>query len=172
MTDIMRRKRTLKVRPIRVEGNVAYVPLNKGLEAIIDAEDAQKVGQWNWCYAGRYVRRTDHSSGIPKTVKLHRYLMGEPDCLVDHKNGNVFDNRKSELRLANKSQNAANSKMTSRNTSGFRGVHWHKATNKWQAQIRHNTKCIHLGLFENPEIAHAAYVAASQKYHGAFGRTK
>lgn len=162
----------MKTRPIRVDGNVAYVPLTRGCEAIIDAEDAERVGQWNWYYGTKYVHRTDRSSGKQKTVKLHRYLMGEPDCLVDHKNGNRLDNRKSELRLATKTQNGANSKMPTRNKSGFKGAHWHKVTNKWRAQIRHNCKSIHLGLFETPEQAHAAYVSASQKYHGAFGRTQ
>jgi hypothetical protein len=167
-----KKKKGLKLRQIRVEGDIAYVPLTRGVEAIIDAEDAEKVGQWNWYCGTQYVQRTNHTRCSPSTVKLHRYLMGETDCLVDHKNGNKLDNRKFNLRLANKSQNGANSKMTTRNRSGFKGVYFHKSTSKWQAQIRHNCKFVYLGLFDAPEKAHAAYVAASQKYHGAFGRTQ
>lgn len=37
------------VRPIRIEGPIAYVPLTKGYEAIIDAADAPLVRDRNWC---------------------------------------------------------------------------------------------------------------------------
>lgn len=37
-----------QLRPIRVEGNVAFVPLTKGLEAIVDVEDLPLVEGLNW----------------------------------------------------------------------------------------------------------------------------
>ncbi len=35
-------------RKIRIDGAVAYVPLTRGYEAIIDIADVQLVCDWNW----------------------------------------------------------------------------------------------------------------------------
>jgi len=37
-----------KIKPIRVVGDVAYVPLTQGLEAVIDAADLHLVEAYNW----------------------------------------------------------------------------------------------------------------------------
>ena len=36
------------IRQIRVDGNIAYVPLTRGYEAVIDAADVPLVEGWNW----------------------------------------------------------------------------------------------------------------------------
>lgn len=43
------------------------------------------------------------------------------------------------------------------NTSGYRGVCWHKKYNKWQVRIAVNNKNKHLGCFTNPEEAARVY---------------
>lgn len=35
-------------RPIRIEGDIAYIPLTRGYTAIVDAEDAHLVSTQNW----------------------------------------------------------------------------------------------------------------------------
>jgi hypothetical protein len=89
---------------------------------------------------------------------------------IDHINGDGLDNRWSNLRLATRAENIRNSRTKATNTSGFKGVSWHKRDRKWQAHIKINGRSKNLGLFEAPEDAHAAYVAAAQKYHGEFAR--
>ena len=42
-------------------------------------------------------------------------------------------------------------------SSKYRGVCWHKASNKWRAQIQINNKTKYLGLFDNEEDAYLAY---------------
>jgi hypothetical protein len=87
-----------KLRPIRVEGNVAYVPLTKGAEAIIDASDVGLVAGYSW-YLGR--GSYAHSTYVHNTKLgyLHRHLMnakkGEE---INHINGNTLDNRRCNLR--------------------------------------------------------------------------
>ena len=76
---------------------------------------------------------------------------------IDHINGNKTDNRLCNLRLATNSQNQQNRPAPQNNSSGYRGVTWHKQANKWMARICHNRKREMLGFFETVEEAYEAY---------------
>jgi hypothetical protein len=82
------------------------------------------------------------------------------------------DNRWANLRMATRAQNKANTRPCAANTSGVKGVHWHKSAHKWRARIKVNGKRRHLGFFCTPESAAAAYAAAAEKYFGEFSRTE
>lgn len=161
-----------KPRPIRIEGDVAYVPLTRGYEAVIDAADVPFVDGRNWCaipnrktvYAVRAEvgRRGRH-------IHMHRTLLGFPSgFLIDHINGNGLDNRRSNLRLATPAQNQFNRGKTKNNSSGFKGVS--RSGDKWRAQIRVGGRLKHLGIFKTKIEAAAAYERASAQFHGEFGR--
>jgi hypothetical protein len=162
------------VRPIRIEGDVAYVTLTRGYEAIIDAADVPLVEGWNWHavpeWSTFYARRTDYKNG-KKTVQMHRVIINCPDGFeVDHINGDGLNNRRFNLRIATKSQNQSNRGPQVDNKSGIKGVYWCKSKLKWVAGIKLNKVRRALGVFDTPEAAHAAYIAASKKLHGEFGR--
>ena len=72
---------------------------------------------------------------------------------VDHIDNNIQNNNLINLRWATKSQNSQNRSMSTRNTSGVKGVSWNKNTNKWRADICINGKKIHLGSFLNKDDA-------------------
>lgn len=93
-----------------------------------------------------------------------------PDGEIDHINGDPSDNRIANLRIANRSQNVANAKFNSLNTTGFRGVCEVRRYRKisYQAEIRKDGKRIFLGRFPTPELAHAAYLEAAIRLHGKF----
>jgi hypothetical protein len=93
-----------------------------------------------------------------------------PNDQIDHINGVKNDNRLSNLREANTAQNMRNVGKQSHNTSGFKGVSWHKLRSKWRSDIKVNQKQIFLGLFNSPEEAHSAYCEAARKLHGDFAR--
>jgi len=91
---------------------------------------------------------------------------------VDHRDCDGLNNRRSNLRLATMVQNMLNQGCRRDNASGFKGVTWDKGRSKWRAQIALNKKRHYLGLFDEPEAAHAAYAEASVKFHGEFGRVE
>lgn len=97
------------------------------------------------------------------------YAYGEwPESHIDHVNGDITDNRLVNLRLATVSQNQANKKRPSHNTSGYKGV-W-KKRQRWCAEIKKDGVKMYLGTFDDPLTAHAAYVQAAQKLFGEFAR--
>lgn len=52
--------------------------------------------------------------------------------------------------------NSYDSKKNKANTSGIKGVSYHRKADKWRAQIRYAGKCYHLGLYKNIEDAETA----------------
>jgi hypothetical protein len=110
-----------------------------------------------------------------RNYRAHRlawlHVHGEwPSAQIDHANGNKADNRISNLRLATRSQNNANKRRLSNNTSGAKGVSWKGSARKWQAQIRVDGRLSHLGYFGSIYDAANAYRTAAAKHFGVFAR--
>lgn len=162
---------------IRIEGDVAYVPLSKGYEAIIDAKDAKLVSWWSW-YANEKPRTVYAVAKIPKSsgssvLKMHRLLTNAPEGMdVDHINGNDLDNRRSNLRVVTRAENRANSKGRRDSASGLKGTTFIKAKNRWRATITVRGVLHHLGSgFKTAQEAHEAYLAAAKRLNGDFAPT-
>lgn len=99
------------------------------------------------------------------------YVHGEwPPLELDHINGDASDYRISNLRLATRAQNVANTKIPKHNTSGVKGVTWDAVNQKWAAQIHVSGKLIKIGRFADFSRACAERRAAAEKYFGEFAR--
>jgi hypothetical protein len=97
------------------------------------------------------------------------YVTGEmPEQQIDHINNHRSDNRFSNLRLASHSENMMNTSKFKNNTSGYKGVSWHKQAEKWQAKIQANGKRLSLGVFDTAIEAFNAYSKKSVELHGEF----
>jgi HNH endonuclease/AP2 domain len=92
--------------------------------------------------------------------------------MIDHRDGDPTNNRWSNLRRATASQNGANSRRPRDNSSGYKGVFLCRGSGRWRARVGKGGRKIHLGTFDTPEAAHAAYVAAARKLFGEFARTE
>jgi hypothetical protein len=142
-------------------GQVALIPLRRRdgsvrAYAIIDAADYIAVIAHRWHLTGR--GRVARGDG----AYLSRDLLGvsDPDIHVDHRNGDKLDNRRANLRPGTCIQNVQNRAVPhGRNTSGHRGVTWHRQRQKWAAQAVVNYRHHHLGLFD--DVNEAARVAAA-----------
>lgn len=89
-----------------------------------------------------------------------------PSKDIDHINGDRGDNRIANLRDVPNSTNRENMRAARvDNASGYLGVHFHKQAKKWRARIQVSGKSRHIGLYDTPEEAHAAYVKAKRKIH-------
>lgn len=112
-----------------------------------------------------------------KAYQAHRIVWAmhfgeEPEGILDHINGDTFDNRVTNLRIASNAENGWNRGRPNTNASGFKGVCWHSRDKRWVAYIKANGRRRHLGNFDNPEAAHAAYTKAATALHGNFARTR
>lgn len=95
------------------------------------------------------------------------YVYGEYPDEVDHINGVTDDNRIANLRLCTRSQNNFNS-WRAAGESGLNGAYLDKRSLQWFSKIQVGGQQIYLGSFQSKEDAHAAWLAARQKYAGEF----
>lgn len=146
------------------------VKMSNGKPILVSKEDYCFLEQFKWSDNGNgYAVRSARGQG---KIYMHRVIaqrMGL-DCKmnVDHINRDVYDNRRENLRQANKSHNGANRLQPKNNTSGIKGVVKVKGTNLWMAQICKDRKRIYLGLFEDKKIAGQVYKDAARKLFGEF----
>ena len=144
----------------------------EGEEFLFDLEDYDIIKEHYWRVSSYgYMQAVDKETH--RVIMMHRLVMGISynddynKICVDHIHGDdIRDNRKCNLRLATRTENAMNRRMQSNNTSGVTGVVWNNERNKWTAQIRLNGKCIRLGHFDNFDDAVAARKAGEEKYFG------
>jgi len=156
------------------------IALTHGCQTIVDDLDADLL-QLSWhahvqecgrVYAERVLYVPKGRSVIMHRTILER-ILGRPllkNELVDHRNGDSLDNRRSNLRLATHAQNSQNKKRERRNTSGYKGVTWNKKSKRWQSSIKSGGKSIYLGLFVDPLEAHNAYREKAIELFGEFAR--
>lgn len=158
-----------------------YIPLTQGKYALVDDKDFSELSKFKWYahaqksvnntfYAVRTLIKEDRKKTM---IYMHRCIANTPQGMAtDHIDGNGLNNQISNLRVCTTKQNLCNKGKQINNTSGLKGVSWHKATQRWRATLNHNGKSIHLGGFDSKEFAREAYVFACRKYQGEFANLK
>lgn len=148
------------------------IPLSKGRFATVDDDDYEDLMKYRW-YAMLvnrvwYATRGTLTSNGGNFLLMHNEITGVRG--IDHIDGNGLNNQRSNLRQSTHKQNRGNSQRNINNTSGFKGVSWHKRDKVWRAYIRSNDIHIHLGNFDSSVRAACAYDDAAREIHGEFAR--
>ena len=98
---------------------------------------------------------------------MHKVLCHHVE-FVDHVNRIRNDNMDINLRPATRHENNRNCGKRKDNTTGFKGVSWHRNVGKFTSRIWKNGKRVHLGVFDTAAEAHAAYKSAAKEEYGEF----
>lgn len=150
------------------------IPLTQGFFALVDDQDSPLILYYRWQYNHHgYAVHSTHVAGKSVSLGMHRFIMNaQPGEIVDHINGDRLDNRRANLRIVTKKQNARRTrKHRDAKSSMYKGVSWYASRAKWIAVIVVDGKMHHLGYFKNEEDAARAYDAAAKKYFGEYALT-
>lgn len=94
-------------------------------------------------------------------VAWFMFYSEQPPYLIDHINGDCFDNKIKNLRAATDRENQNNQKI--HRNGRLPGCTFDKRKNKWQAKYTSKGKHYHIGLFKTEKEAHLAYLAKSKE---------
>lgn len=154
------------------------IPLTQGKMAIVDDSDYDYLNRYKWYTVKSlityYAVRNIYSKNKQQQIRMHNIILGTPKGVeVDHVNGNGLDNRRSNLRFCNRSENNRSQRLRCDNTSGFKGVTFRSRVQKtvYVARIGVNKKIIHLGYHLTAETAARVYDLAALKHFGNFAMT-
>jgi len=144
------------------------IPLSQGQYAIVDDEDFDWLMQWKWHASWNLRTRSFYAvrsiplpNGKKTTESMHRVILGlgRGDKLQgDHIDHDTLDNRRANVRIVTNQENQHNPRRT-------KGYTWDKNRRKFEAKIMVNGIKKHLGRFDTPAEARAAYLAAKPIYH-------
>lgn len=163
-TELQIRKRR---NTYTLDGDILRVTTSSGVEIIADAKDAESIKKYSWCISktGYAVARIGN-----KTVKMHRYILelsNGDGSIVDHKNGNTLDNRRANLRVCTKRDNARNCKQPYNSKALHKGIRI-TPNGKYEARIMVDRETISLGRYRTLDEAIDARTQAEVRYYGEY----
>lgn len=147
-----------------------YIPLTQGQKTLVDVGDFDALTKYKW-----HARKNGHNFYAIKFPNeyMARFLMkAQPGQIIDHANRNSLDNRRVNLRIAEKFQNNANCRR--RSDHQFVGVEQNGTRGKvdaligWRGYASHKGKRFHTKTFRTAIEAAVARDELAKKYHGAF----
>lgn len=147
-----------------IEGDITRFGLYDGKSSeqiddfIIDTEDLNKVRYHKWRFSHSHIVTGLPAKGTQRELSWVILDLDNRDeknrnIVVDHINGNPKDNRKQNLRICSQTENTYNKKSVSNNTSGFIGVSYRKDRDRYDPEIRKDSKRCHLGYTSSLEEA-------------------
>lgn len=147
--------------------------------ALVDDVVAKHIARFEWRVGKqrdgrtRYAYRNTRAFGKSFRISMHHVIWEDhfgriPEGFtIDHADQDGLNNQIANLRLATKSQQGRNQRITQRNTSGFRGVTWDSILGFYKAQVR-TGELYYLGRYSTPEEAAVAYNHASVAIGGEY----
>ena len=161
--------------------NIAKIELHRtkaeNLWTTIDLEDLEKVINFPYTWFAKYNHTNDQYYVVAsvyheelqqsRPIFLHQFLTNANGKDVDHINNDTLDNRKSNMRIVEESNNSRNRKGKNKNNkSGYRNVSC--INGKWVVQLQVNGKNTKLGSFDDVHEAGKFAEEMRQKYYKEF----
>ena len=155
------------------------IPLTQGFETLVDEKWYEVLSKSKWyalkskgkdrhVYAVREAtesEKKDHG----RVVRMHRFILSAPTGkLVDHINRNTLDNRESNLRVCNRSQNAINAGKQAGTSSKYKGVCYRHDILKYEAIFKLEGQNKTIGFFDKEIQAALAYDRFVMHFYGDF----
>lgn len=152
------------------------IPLGNGEFALVDDSDFDWLSKYTWHRETRelckYATRNRLKGETAFSKFMHRLIMdAPPKTRIDHINGNGLDNRRSNLRFCDHSQNLCNRRLNKNSATGLKGVHFNQNLRKWTVSICKNNHQFRVGTYSTSHDAMIAYDAAATVLHKQFART-
>lgn len=148
------------------EYGIGYIS-NTNNPFYFDKEDYDLIKNYCWYENDQGYALSHETDG--SDIRLHRLILHpKDDEIIDHKNQNRLDNRKDNLRIANKQKNGINRPCNANNKLGVKGVNLQSNGKKYTARIMVNGKNIHLGSFNTIEEAKKARQDKEKEIFGEF----
>jgi hypothetical protein len=138
---------------------------NTNKEFYFDLEDFDIISKYCWYEndQGYIIATLSHT----KNIRMHRLILNVKDNeLVDHINNNRNDNRKENLRIANKSTNGINRGCNKNNELQIKGVFFSRG--KYNVRIMKDGKNYYIGVFDTIEEAQHARIEKERELFGEF----
>ena len=149
------------------------IQLSQGQFALVDDDDYDRLSKYKWCalkhHTGKYYAARTDVANNRKTVRMHRFIMGicyDNELVADHINHDTLDNRKSNLRICTKKENAKNRSSSKESASKYLGVHI--CEGGFVARVGGGNQRKYLGYFKCEIEAAKAYDIAAKEMHGEF----
>jgi hypothetical protein len=164
---LLKKNKKYNIYDFSQEYGVGYT--TSGACFYFDVEDYDKIKDLCWSKDSKgYIR----SSIQKKRISMARLLTNCPtDQVVDHINGIIYDNRKSNLRICTQANNTWNTKKITSNT-GHTGVYIDKRSGRYYARITCHGIIHYLGSSRLFSEAVQMRIDGEKKYFAEFRRNE
>ncbi|MEK5176855.1 HNH endonuclease [Heyndrickxia sp. FSL W8-0496] len=166
------------INDFEIRGDITAIFLdtkNYGrIETLISTNKLEMVKEFPYAWRAKWSEDVENfycvgyinlDNNKKKIIRLHRLIMNCPeDKIIDHFNHNTLDNTDSNLRIVSNAENQQNRLVQKNNSSGVRGVYWHKHSQKWLARIQVYKERKIIGYYDSIEEAEFAIKEARAKY--------
>ncbi len=143
------------------EKKTKKIKMKNGGSFLISPEDFDWVSKEEWKHLYKERRRAYVHTFKRPIQYIHELIMGKGPGVIDHIDGDVWNNQRENLRRVTIRENCMNYHYNKH--SKYPGVTWHKRHKKWMARIQINGKRKYLGYSDSEEEAYDKYLKVAHK---------